>query len=32
MGHLNPDEINEVEILSGAFMLIRKDVLDQIGF
>ncbi|MDI9576170.1 MAG: glycosyltransferase [Bacteroidota bacterium] len=32
MGHLDPDEINEIEILSGAFMLIRKEVLDEIGY
>lgn len=31
LGHLNNDEINEIEILPGAFMMIRKEVLDQIG-
>ncbi len=31
LGYLSPDEINEVEILPGAFMLIRKKVLDKIG-
>jgi GT2 family glycosyltransferase len=31
LGHLDINEINEVEILSGAFMLIRKSVLDKIG-
>ncbi|MCX6231775.1 MAG: glycosyltransferase [Bacteroidetes bacterium] len=31
LGYLNNDEIHEVEILSGAFMLIRKSVLDKIG-
>jgi len=31
MGYLNEDEINEVEVLAGAFMLIRKKVLEQIG-
>jgi GT2 family glycosyltransferase len=31
LGHLSKDENHEVEILSGAFMMIRKKVLDQIG-
>ncbi len=31
LGYLPENEINEVEILSGAFMWIRKSVLDQIG-
>ncbi len=31
MGHLSKEENHEVEILSGAFMMIRKKVLDQIG-
>ncbi len=31
LGYLSKDAIHEVEILSGAFMLIRKDVLDEIG-
>lgn len=31
MGYLEEDEANEVEILSGAFMLMRKDALDQVG-
>ena len=31
LGHLNKDEINEVEVLSGAFMLVRKSVLDTVG-
>ncbi len=31
LGHLDKDEINPVEILSGAFMLLRKSVLDKIG-
>jgi GT2 family glycosyltransferase len=29
--YLNPDEIHSVEVLSGAFMLLRKSVLDNIG-
>lgn len=31
LGYLDKEEINEVEILSGAFMLLRKKVLDKIG-
>lgn len=31
LGFLDEDATNEVEILSGAFMLIRKSVLDKIG-
>lgn len=31
LGHLSNDEIHEIEILSGAFMLLRKKVLDSIG-
>jgi len=31
LGYLSPDEIHEVEILSGAFMLLRKSVLNEIG-
>ncbi|MBN2664424.1 MAG: glycosyltransferase [Bacteroidales bacterium] len=31
MGHLSKNENNKVEILSGAFMLLRKSVLDEIG-
>ncbi len=30
--YLDADEIHEVEILSGAFMFIRKKVLDEIGY
>ncbi len=29
--YLDPDQVHSVEVLSGAFMLIRKQVLDQIG-
>lgn len=32
LGFLSKDETHEVEILSGAFMLMRKKVLDQIGY
>lgn len=31
MGHISKNETNKVEILSGAFMLLRKTVLDKIG-
>lgn len=31
LGYLETDEINEIEILSGAFMFMRKSVLDEIG-
>ena len=31
LGYLDENEIHEVEILAGAFMLLRKTVLDDIG-
>lgn len=31
LGYLAEDEVHEVEVLSGAFMLLRKKVLDKIG-
>lgn len=31
LGHLDNDKIHKVEILPGAFMLMRKSVLDEIG-
>lgn len=31
LGYLDKDEINEIEILSGAFMLMRKKTLDEVG-
>ena len=31
LSYLNEDETNKVDILAGAFMLIRKSVLDKIG-
>jgi len=31
LGHLDKDEVHEIDILSGAFMLMRKKVLDKIG-
>ena len=32
LGYLPQKETNEIEILSGAFMLMRKTVLDKVGF
>ncbi len=29
--YLDPNEIHSVEVLSGAFMLLRRSVLDQVG-
>lgn len=31
MGHLDEDENHQVDILAGAFMLMRKKVLDEVG-
>ena len=31
LGNLNNDEVHEIEILSGAFMLMRKRALDKVG-
>lgn len=31
LGYLNENEVNEVDVLAGAFMLLRKSVLNQIG-
>jgi GT2 family glycosyltransferase/uncharacterized membrane protein len=31
LGHLDKDENHEIEVLSGAFMLLRKTTLDKIG-
>jgi len=31
LGYLDKDEIHKVDVLSGAFMLLRKSVLDEIG-
>jgi len=30
--YLDKDETHEIEILSGAFMLMRKEVLDKVGY
>lgn len=32
LGHLDDDETNEIEILAGAFMFMRKSVLDEVGY
>jgi GT2 family glycosyltransferase len=32
LGYLKEDETNEIEVLSGAFMWMRKSVLDKIGY
>jgi len=31
LGHLSNDDTHEIEILSGAFMLMRKQALDKVG-
>lgn len=31
LGHLSEFEVNEVDVLTGAFMLIRRDALDKCG-
>lgn len=31
LGNLDPNQAHEVDVLAGAFMMIRKDVLDKIG-
>ena len=31
MGHLSPDQTNQVEILSGAFMMLRRECLQKTG-
>lgn len=31
LGHLDPDHIHEVEVLAGAFMLVKKEVLSKTG-
>ena len=32
LGYLDNDSVHQVDILSGAFMLMRKEVLDKTGF
>lgn len=31
MGHLGEDDINEIEIMPGAFLMLRREVYDRIG-
>ena len=31
MGHLGEDDVNEIEILPGAFLMLRRDVYGKIG-
>lgn len=31
LGHLNENENNEVDVLAGAFIMCRKNVLDEVG-
>jgi len=31
LGHLDENDSNEVDVLAGAFMIIRKEVLDTVG-
>ena len=31
LGHLSTEEVHEIEILSGAFMMMRKQTLDKVG-
>jgi len=31
LGHLSENENNEVDVLAGAFMMIKKEVLDKVG-
>lgn len=32
LGNLDPDKTHQIEVLAGAFMFLRKSVLDKIGF
>jgi GT2 family glycosyltransferase len=31
LGYLDPDQIHEVDVLAGAFMLLRKEALNKVG-
>ncbi|WP_319481217.1 glycosyltransferase [uncultured Draconibacterium sp.] len=31
LSYLNKDEVHEIDVLAGAFMLLRKSVLDKVG-
>lgn len=32
LGHLSADRMNSIDVLTGAFLLVRKEVLEQVGF
>ncbi len=32
LGYLDKDKVHQVDILSGAFMMLRKEVIDKIGY
>lgn len=32
LGYLDKDEIHEIEVLSGAFMLLRRSALEEVGY
>ncbi|MFB6258144.1 MAG: glycosyltransferase [Flavobacteriales bacterium] len=32
LGHLDKDKVHEIEVLSGAFMLLRRSALDDVGY
>ncbi len=31
LGHLDENQVNEIDVLAGAFMMIRKEVLEKVG-
>jgi GT2 family glycosyltransferase len=31
LGHISPDEVHEIDVIAGAYMLIRRDVLNKTG-
>ncbi len=32
LGHLDPEEENEIDVLCGAFMMVRSSILPEVGF
>lgn len=32
MRYLNENEVNEIQVISGAFMMLRREALDKVGF
>ncbi len=32
LGYLDEDEVHEIEVLSGAFMFLRRSALDEVGY